>query len=65
MKLNDKPVLEWRGFSLFDWCYLLDHGELTDFERDFVKSVRGLGKLSDKQRPVLLKILQKYFPVTR
>ena len=58
-----------KNFSYVKWkkynqeIFLLLKGELTDWEKDFLESIRKSlnGYLSDRQEACLRRIIQKYF----
>lgn len=47
--------------KLRETIYLLLHGDLGDWEREFLKSIWRLTTLSEKQADVLTRIIEKHF----
>ena len=46
--------------AMWDILFLLEAGELTDFEREFIKGLKKFKGITPKQEPVIRKIISKY-----
>lgn len=56
-----RPILG----KMWDVLFLLENGELTDFEREFIKSLKKWKKITPKQDPIIKKIIAKYLKVSK
>lgn len=60
MQATRYNIEEWRLY--YQWIYIALHGELTEFQREFLSSCyKQLGGLSVKQTNLLRKVLREVF----
>ena len=45
---------------MWDVIFLLEQGELTDFEREFIKGLKKFKGITERQEPVIRRIISKY-----
>ena len=46
--------------KMWDVIFLLEQGELTDFEREFIKGLKKFKGITERQEPVIRRIISKY-----
>jgi len=45
---------------MWEVIFMLEAGELTDFEREFIKGLKKFKGITERQEPVMRKIISKY-----